>query len=160
DLNDLPPGAVSILERLVGEPYAIEVERGEHAPVAADRAQFEQALVNLVLNARDAMPDGGRITVRTGCTDVGEPAAAAVGLAPGRYAMLLVSDHGEGIDAATVERIFEPFFTTKDVGRGSGLGLATVHGLVAQSGGAIAVESEQGRGSTFTVYLPLAPDDA
>jgi signal transduction histidine kinase len=125
--------------------------------VDADRGQLEQALVNLVLNARDAMPDGGRITVRTGCTSVDDP---SVGLPPGRYAMLLVSDHGEGIDEATLDRMFEPFFTTKDVGRGTGLGLATVHGFVAQSGGAIAVESEPGRGSTFTVLLPLAEDEA
>jgi signal transduction histidine kinase len=160
DLNELPPAAASMLERLVGEAYVVEVERGEHAPVDADRGQFEQALVNLVLNARDAMPDGGRIAVRTGCANVDGRTAAAVGLAPGRYAMLRVSDHGEGIDAATLERIFEPFFTTKDAGRGTGLGLATVHGLVAQSGGAIAVESEPGRGSTFTIYLPLAGDGA
>jgi signal transduction histidine kinase len=102
------------------------------------------------------MPNGGRITVRTGSTSLDEPAAAPVGLVPGRYAMLRVSDHGDGIDEEALDRIFEPFFTTKDPGRGTGLGLATVHGVVAQSGGATAVESEPGRGSTFTVYLPHA----
>ena len=156
DLNELPPGVLSMLEQLVGEPYSIELERGEAAPVEADRPQLENVLVNLVLNARDSMPDGGRITVRTGCTSLDGTAAAGVGLAPGRYATLRVSDHGDGIDASVRDRIFEPFFTTKDTGRGTGLGLATVHGVVAQSGGATAVESEAEHGSTFTVYLPHA----
>jgi signal transduction histidine kinase len=153
DLNDLPRAAASTLERLLGASYTVEVARGERAPVDADRAQLEQALVHLVLNARDAMPGGGRITVRTGVARVDDP---VVGLSPGRYAMLRVSDHGEGIDSGTLERVFEPFFTTKPHGLGAGLGLATVHAVVAQSGGAVDAESEPGNGSTFTVYLPLA----
>jgi signal transduction histidine kinase len=157
DLNELPSGIASMLERVVGEIYVIELERGERAPVHADRSQLEQAVVNLVLNARDAMPGGGRITVRTGAVALDDHGARQLGVEPAVYAMLRVSDHGTGIDEATLHHVFEPFFSTKDATKGTGLGLSTVHGVATQSGGAVGVETEPGRGSTFTIYLPLAP---
>jgi signal transduction histidine kinase len=114
-------------------------------------------VVNLVLNARDAMPGGGRITVRTGAVALDDHGARQLGVEPAVYAMLRVSDHGTGIDEATLHHVFEPFFSTKDATKGTGLGLSTVHGVATQSGGAVGVETEPGRGSTFTIYLPLAP---
>ena len=109
--------------------------------------------MNLVVNARDAMPDGGAITIVTANAEVGENDDA---IEPGRYVTLTVRDNGEGIDEPTLRQIFEPFFTTKDAGKGTGLGLATVYGIVKQSGGYVAVESELGVGSAFTIYLRRA----
>jgi CheY-like chemotaxis protein len=132
-----------MLGRLIGERIELAVDLAPGlARVRADRSQVEQVIVNLVVNARDAMPRGGRVTIRT------------LNVSPGTYAALKVEDTGEGIAPAVLERIFEPFFTTKPVGRGTGLGLATVYGIVKQSGGDIQVRSTPARGTEFTVFLP------
>jgi CheY-like chemotaxis protein len=122
----------------------------------ADPGQMEQVIVNLAVNARDAMPDGGVLTIATGETDLDSEYTRAHSMAvPGRYATLTVSDTGTGMSDDTLSHVFEPFFTTKGPGKGTGLGLATVYGIVRQSGGSVTATSELGRGSAFTVFLPL-----
>jgi two-component system, cell cycle sensor histidine kinase and response regulator CckA len=162
DLNGLVLNLDKMLRRLIGEDVNLTRELHPHALlVKADPGQIEQVLTNLVVNARDAMPKGGRLVVSTG-----EAPASNHGVltAAGRgYATLTVKDTGQGMDESVLKRLFEPFFTTKEVGKGTGLGLATVHGIVHQSGGRVEVESEPGHGSTFRVYLPLTdsvPDAA
>jgi CheY-like chemotaxis protein len=124
-------------------------------PILADPSQLDTVLVNLAINARDAMPGGGLLTIEASDADLDDGFAAShVGARPGPHVMLAVSDTGTGMSAATLERAFEPFFTTKDPGKGTGLGLSTVLGIVEQSGGYISAESEPGGGSTFRVYLP------
>jgi two-component system cell cycle sensor histidine kinase/response regulator CckA len=154
DLNGLVLNLDTMLRRLIGEDVNLTRDLHPHPLlVKADPGQIEQVLTNLVVNARDAMPKGGRLVVSTGEVPASSHGALSVG---GRgYATLTVKDTGQGMDESVLKRLFEPFFTTKEVGKGTGLGLATVHGIVHQSGGRVEVESEPGRGSTFRVYLPL-----
>ncbi len=156
DLNRLLADLSHMLRRLIGEDIQFETATTEGLrPLRTDAGQIEQVIMNLVVNARDAMPGGGRLTVRTTNVDIDtQDAATRPDAQPGPHVLLSVSDTGQGIDAATLERIFEPFFTTKPVGRGTGLGLATVYGIVRQSGGHLRVASAVGKGTTFDVYLP------
>ena len=155
DLNAVVSDTEAILQRLIGEDVALTAElEPELALVRADPGQIGQVLLNLAVNARDAMPDGGRLTISTSNADVGEAEARHLSVEPGRYVAITVRDTGQGMDEETQARIFEPFFTTKEPGQGTGLGLATVYGIVAQSGGSICVRSAIGEGSTFTVFLP------
>jgi PAS domain S-box-containing protein len=157
-LDDVVAGMEVMLRRLIGpETELVLAPNQMPVTVIADPAQLEQVILNLVINARDAMPDGGRIVVRTDEALLDEATAAAqVDARPGRYARLSVSDEGTGIDEATRARLFEPFFTTKEQGKGTGLGLSIVYGIVRQSGGYVTVASELGHGATFVVHLPTA----
>jgi two-component system, cell cycle sensor histidine kinase and response regulator CckA len=155
DLNAVVDGVAAMLQRVISEDVEFDVRPGAAlGSVRADPGEIEQILLNLALNARDAMPMGGRLGIETRNAKLADEEATFVGLAPGPYVVLAVSDSGTGMDAQTRERIFEPFFTTKPEGRGSGLGLATVHGIVERCGGAIRVDSTPGVGTTFRIYLP------
>jgi PAS domain S-box-containing protein len=160
DLNALVHETQKMLRRLIPEDIEIRLELDpDTQPVRADPTQTQQVLVNLVLNARDAMPRGGVITISTGNDHLSRSEVRRLSdVRPGHYAVLTVSDTGCGMDAATLARVFEPFFTTKVQGKGTGLGLATAYGIVKQSGGHIEVESEPGQGTTFRVYLPVAEE--
>ena len=158
DVNGAIGGLTNMLQRLVGEHVELNTSlANELRTVRADRSQLEQVLVNLVVNARDAMPRGGSIEIETSNVHLSEDAIERTLVKPGPYVRLAVSDTGVGIAEAIRPRIFEPFFTTKETGKGTGLGLATVYGIVTQSGGYISVYSELGHGTTFKVYLPAAP---
>jgi two-component system, cell cycle sensor histidine kinase and response regulator CckA len=146
-----------LLRRLIGAHVEIETTLGAGtAHVKADRAQIEQVVINLAVNARDAMPDGGKLTIASRLQELPTPGWPETALEPGLYAVLEVSDTGHGMDAGTQSQVFEPFFTTKALGDGTGLGLATVYGTVKQTGGDVTVTSTLGRGTTFRVLLPLA----
>ena len=155
DLNAVTSGLVSFLDKVIPKDIELKVMTGNIDPVKADATQIEQVLMNLCLNARDAMPDGGRLMIETEMVELDESYCRFYPqIAPGRYAVLSVSDTGIGMDADTRDRIFEPFFTTKEKGKGTGMGLATVYGIVKQHGGFIHVYSEPDQGSLFRVYLP------
>ncbi|HSQ49842.1 MAG TPA: ATP-binding protein, partial [Nitrospiraceae bacterium] len=143
--------------RLIGEDIielSVELDASTGA-IKADPGQVEQVIMNLVVNARDAMPTGGRLTIETRNVTIGDEVRLdAVGVAPGSYVLLAVRDSGHGMDAETRSHLFEPFFTTKEKGKGTGLGLSTVYGIVKQSGGNVTVESAPGRGATFRIYFP------
>jgi PAS domain S-box-containing protein len=165
DLNAVVRDTETMLRRLIGEDILLLTRLDPTCGrVRVDPGQLQQVLVNLAVNARDAMPQGGELFLETRRVELGPQAAAAIGLPqPGSHVALVVRDTGCGMDAATQARIFEPFFTTKQPGRGTGLGLSTVYGIIKQSRGAISVYSQPGRGSTFTIYLPEAgerSDDA
>jgi len=156
DLSEVVSGMRTLLGRVLGEDVELVMDLDPlPGHVTADPGQLEQVILNMAVNARDAMPEGGPLTLETRHVEV-DPTDARqqVGLAPGPYEVLSVSDTGAGMDAATAARVFEPFFTTKPVGKGTGLGLATVYGIVKQSGGHITVYSKLGSGTTFRIYLP------
>jgi two-component system cell cycle sensor histidine kinase/response regulator CckA len=160
DLNKLVTEMESMLTRVISKEIELTSRLGSNiGRVKVDRGQVDQVLLNLVVNARDAMPKGGKVTIETLDVVLGKR-VDGVDVTPGRYAALRVTDTGTGMDGETQTRLFEPFFTTKEPGKGTGLGLATVHGIVKQSGGHIAVTSALGRGTTFTIYLPTVADES
>ncbi len=160
DLNDLVRGMDSLLRRLIGEDITLETRcMADLWSARIDPTQFEQVILNLTVNARDAMPHGGRLTIETGNRVLGaQDGPSHPEVTPGQYVLLTVRDTGSGMDAATQARIFEPFFTTKEQGKGTGLGLAVAYGIIAQAGGHILVSSETGQGTVFTVLLPRASE--
>ena len=158
DLDQVVREIVPMVERLLGRGIALRVQPGATRTVLADRSQLDQVILNLCVNARDAMPRGGTLTIETQDVELDAMRAALLGApAGGRFVTLCVGDTGVGMDAETRSHLFEPFFTTKGAGGGTGLGLATVDGIVRQSGGAIEVESAPGTGTTFRVHLPCDP---
>jgi two-component system cell cycle sensor histidine kinase/response regulator CckA len=160
DLNEIVVGTQKLLEPLIGEDIELHTSLDARlGTVRADQTQIEQVIVNLAVNARDAMPRGGRLLIRTHNAVIDDHAAAVSALPAGTYSALSVEDTGHGMDSTTQARIFEPFFSTKAEGKGTGLGLSTVYGVVKQSGGDIVVTSAPGEGTTITVYLPHVRDD-
>jgi PAS domain S-box-containing protein len=157
DVNERIREVSKLLKPLMGDDVEIFLpSKSSSAVVEADPGQLDQIVLNLAVNARDAMPRGGKLIIDTGVFDIDENFAQEHTMTPGRYVMLAISDNGTGMDEQTRARIFEPFFTTKEIGKGSGLGLATVYGIVKQSGGHIWVYSEPAQGTTFKIYLPSA----
>jgi two-component system cell cycle sensor histidine kinase/response regulator CckA len=162
DLNELISGMRALLVRLIGEDVEVVIVLPKDLGfIRADHGQIEQVVMNLAVNARDAMPNGGKLTIQTANVELDEHYERLhIGAKRGQYIALIISDTGTGMSAEVQEHLFEPFFTTKEAGKGTGLGLATVHGIVAGNGGTVKVYSEVGRGTAFTVYLPLVADVA
>src|SRR5579883_1063310 len=157
--NELVTNLEKMLRRLIGEDVQLITVPGSTGTIKADPGQLEQVIMNLVVNARDAMPQGGKLTIETSDFHVEDSlTAASLDLQPGHYVVLAISDNGIGMDAETRSHLFEPFFTTKAPGRGTGLGLATAYGIVRQSGGSILVYSEPKHGTTMKIYLPKVRD--
>lgn len=161
DVNDTILGMERLLRRVIGEDINLSIGLDSAlAMTKADPTQIDQVIMNLAVNARDAMPKGGKLTISTANVHVDEASAETLaGLGPGVYVTVSVSDTGHGMNEETRQHIFEPFFTTKEVGKGSGLGLSIVYGIVKQNGGEVLVDSTVGRGATFTVYLPVAKEE-
>jgi PAS domain S-box-containing protein len=158
DLNEVITRVEQLLIRTLDEHLVLKTDLAPQlCPVLADPGQIEQVLVNLAVNARDAMPSGGTLVVATSVTDVDEShPASRIGLPPGRYACMKISDTGVGMPRDVIDHAFEPFFTTKPKGEGTGLGLATVYGIVTQAGGHVQINSEPGTGTTVTILLPAS----
>ncbi|MDM8528850.1 ATP-binding protein [Anaerolineales bacterium HSG24] len=156
NINDALSNMDRLINRLVGKTISLNCQRASELPVVKIASgQLEQIIINLIVNARDAMPQGGELTIQTGQAEVIPPSAKQE-----NYVFLAVSDTGTGIDRATLSHIFDPFFTTKQLGHGTGLGLATVHSVVEQNDGYVTVDSEVGQGTTFTVYFPIVQNDS
>ncbi|HEX9485168.1 MAG TPA: PAS domain S-box protein [Gemmatimonadaceae bacterium] len=161
DVNQVVTSVTRLLLRALGPRVSIDVHRGEGPlSIVADAGQIEQVLVNLAINARDAMPDGGVLTLQTERRDLSLDDAAVIGVPAGRYVALVVSDTGTGMDATTRARAFEPFYTTKGPNVGTGLGLSTVYAIVRQSGGGITMDSSPGMGTRFALHFPMAAESA
>ncbi len=156
ELDEVVTAASRILRRVIPESVVLDLSlQGKGGLVRVDRTQLEQVIINLAVNARDAMPKGGRLTIETAPVTLTEEFCQRhQGVAPGRYVMLAMTDTGQGMDQATLSQVFEPFFTTKEQGKGTGLGLSTVYGIVRQSGGHIWIYSEPGKGTVVKVYFP------
>ncbi len=161
DLNQVVSDFHHLVQRIIGEQIHIAVDvAADPLFMRADPTQIQQVLMNLSVNARDAMPMGGRLVVRTGTEELEEGSLDGTQVPPGTYAFIVVADTGVGMSADVRERLFEPFFTTKESGKGTGLGMAVVYGIVKQLGGYITVDSEPGRGTTFTMYFPMVEGEA
>jgi nitrogen-specific signal transduction histidine kinase len=157
DLNQVVTEFHQLVQRIIGETIQVEIElSGDPLRTKADPTQIQQVLMNLAVNARDAMPKGGRLSVRTGRIRMEDELLPGANASEGEYAVVTISDTGVGMSAAVRERLFEPFFTTKESGKGTGLGMAVVYGILKQLGGYITVDSEPGRGTTFTLFFPIA----
>jgi two-component system cell cycle sensor histidine kinase/response regulator CckA len=161
-LSEVLAELAHLLRRLIGGAITLKLEHGRDLhPVLVDQGQVEQVVINLVVNARDAMPEGGTLTIRTSNASVSEPMpAAGEMLPPGEYVRIDIVDTGTGIAPEIIDRILEPFFSTKPMGAGTGLGLATVYGIVKQSGGHLVIESKLGEGTTFSIFLPRYAESA
>jgi CheY-like chemotaxis protein len=161
DLNKLITDMTGMLRRLIGEHIDVTLTLAPQLPLTlSDRGQLEQVVMNLLVNARDAMPAGGRVTIKTSHVELDDSSGDTDPVAGGHYVLLAISDNGSGMSAETQRRLFEPFFTTKETGKGTGLGLSTAYGIIKQSKGYIFADSQLERGTTFRVYLPCADQAA